>query len=78
MHISTQIYVLPHACTHIGKSRAIKQNKQGKIKLKDEDTYRKHWGRDHECRVKESMKEDGYIWKSWGVVPSKLYSSGII
>lgn len=41
-YINTQMYALPHAQAYIGKSRANKQNKQAKIKLKDKNTYRKH------------------------------------
>lgn len=59
-YINIQIYALPHAHAYIGKSRANKQNKQAKIKLNDEDTYRKHWGGNHGCIVKESMEENGY------------------
>lgn len=33
-YITHSIYALPHACAYIGKSRANKQNKQAKIKLK--------------------------------------------
>lgn len=41
-YINIQIYALPHVHAYIGKSIANKQNKQAKIKLNDEDTYRKH------------------------------------